>query len=211
MWIPGGVIYLVAALCLFNVWIVFSDVRKVAVEGTSGSGKSTLGAELARRLGVPYVELDALHHGPDWTEPPIEEFRARVSGAMSASARGWVIDRELRQEARTPGRRRGRHGRLARHASGPGAATALASDDVSRAPPRRVVERQPRNVPRRVSGTRLAVRVDAALARTSPPRVAAHPGQLSRPGAPPLAEVRRWLASVPDASAEDTCSSVGAA
>jgi adenylate kinase family enzyme len=66
---------------------------RIAVKGVSGAGKSTLSAELARRLGVPHVELDALHHGPNWSEPSAEEFRARVRAAMDAAAdRGWVID-----------------------------------------------------------------------------------------------------------------------
>jgi adenylate kinase family enzyme len=66
--------------------------RKIVVKGTSGAGKSTFAAELACRLHLAYVELDALHHGPNWSEPTPEEFRARVSGAMTASPRGWVID-----------------------------------------------------------------------------------------------------------------------
>ena len=64
--------------------------RRVNVKGTSGSGKSTFARELAHRLDVPYVELDALHHGPNWSEPTDEEFRARVSEAMTPA--GWVID-----------------------------------------------------------------------------------------------------------------------
>ena len=67
-------------------------MRKVAVKGTSGSGKSTLGAELARRLGVSYVELDALHHGPNWAAPTADEFRARISAVMADNPDGWVID-----------------------------------------------------------------------------------------------------------------------
>jgi adenylate kinase family enzyme len=67
-------------------------LRRVNVKGTSGSGKSTFGRELAERLGLPYVELDALHHGPNWSEPTDEEFRARVREAMDASPDGWVID-----------------------------------------------------------------------------------------------------------------------
>jgi adenylate kinase family enzyme len=62
------------------------------VKGASGSGKTTFAAELARRLGVVHVELDALYHGPNWSEPTAEEFNARVSGAMQASGDGWVID-----------------------------------------------------------------------------------------------------------------------
>jgi adenylate kinase family enzyme len=67
-------------------------VKRVNVKGTSGSGKSTFGRELGRRLGVPYVELDALHHGPNWAEPTNEEFRARVRGAIEERPDGWVID-----------------------------------------------------------------------------------------------------------------------
>jgi adenylate kinase family enzyme len=67
-------------------------LRRVNVKGTSGSGKTTFGQELARRLGVPFVELDALHHGPNWAEPTDEEFRARVREAIEAAPNGWVID-----------------------------------------------------------------------------------------------------------------------
>ena len=63
---------------------------KIAVVGTSGSGKTTVARELARRLGVPHVELDALYHGPGWTETPPEEFRRRVAAATEAD--GWVVD-----------------------------------------------------------------------------------------------------------------------
>jgi adenylate kinase family enzyme len=67
-------------------------VRRVNVKGTSGSGKTTFAQGVARRLDLPYVELDALHHGPDWSEPTDEVFRARVRGAMDAAPDGWVID-----------------------------------------------------------------------------------------------------------------------
>src|ERR671939_2138225 len=63
---------------------------KIAVVGTSGSGKTTVARELARRLGVPHVELDALFHGPGWTETPVEEFRRRVAAATAGD--GWVVD-----------------------------------------------------------------------------------------------------------------------
>jgi adenylate kinase family enzyme len=58
--------------------------------GVSGSGKSTVGKELARRLAVPYVELDAIFHQPAWTPLPAEQFRWRVTAI--ASGDGWVID-----------------------------------------------------------------------------------------------------------------------
>jgi adenylate kinase family enzyme len=67
-------------------------LRRVNVKGISGSGKSTFAAELARRLDVPYIELDALHHGPNWTEATAEELTARVREAMDGAPDGWVID-----------------------------------------------------------------------------------------------------------------------
>lgn len=65
--------------------------RKIAMlASASGNGKTTLGRELARRLDVPFVELDALVHGPNWVETPDDVLRAQV-GPLVASD-GWVID-----------------------------------------------------------------------------------------------------------------------
>jgi adenylate kinase family enzyme len=65
-------------------------MRRVWVIGISGSGKTTLAADLARRLGVPHIELDAIHHGPDWAEPDLERFRADVAAVVAGD--GWVVD-----------------------------------------------------------------------------------------------------------------------
>jgi adenylate kinase family enzyme len=67
-------------------------LKRVNVKGTSGSGKTTFAQELARRLDVPFVELDALHHGPNWYQPTAEEFTVRVREAMEELPDGWVID-----------------------------------------------------------------------------------------------------------------------
>lgn len=63
--------------------------RRVIVIGNTSSGKSTLAAELARRLAVPFVELDALHWEPNWVEADDQVFRERVRAATSDD--GWVI------------------------------------------------------------------------------------------------------------------------
>jgi adenylate kinase family enzyme len=64
--------------------------RRILVQGVSGSGKSTVGRALAQRLGAPYVELDALHHGPNWTEATAEELQERVRPWVAREE--WVID-----------------------------------------------------------------------------------------------------------------------
>jgi shikimate kinase len=70
---------------------VSSTERKVAIiASASGNGKTTLGRDLAARLGVPFVELDALVHGPDWTETPDDELRGTVEPILASD--GWVID-----------------------------------------------------------------------------------------------------------------------
>jgi adenylate kinase family enzyme len=65
---------------------------KINIRGCSCSGKSTLASELAARLNVSHIELDALHHGPNWAQPTRDEFRTRVQAAMAAVPGGWVID-----------------------------------------------------------------------------------------------------------------------
>jgi adenylate kinase family enzyme len=65
---------------------------RVNVKGISGSGKTTFGRQLAERLGVPYVELDALNHLPNWTETSAEELSRLVAEFMAGATDGWVID-----------------------------------------------------------------------------------------------------------------------
>ncbi len=67
-------------------------MRRVSVVGGSCTGKTTLARELAARLGVPHVELDALNHLPGWREAPADELRARVEEALAAAPEGWVAD-----------------------------------------------------------------------------------------------------------------------
>ena len=64
--------------------------RRINVVGTSGNGKTTFSRALAKRLGLPYVELDALNHGPNWTEASDEDFRRAVEAATDRD--GWVAD-----------------------------------------------------------------------------------------------------------------------
>jgi adenylate kinase family enzyme len=64
--------------------------RRIVVVGSSGSGKTTLAAALAVELGIPHVELDAIHWLPDWQGRSRDEFRMLTREAVSAEA--WVCD-----------------------------------------------------------------------------------------------------------------------
>ena len=65
-------------------------VRRVHVVGTSGAGKTTLGKHLAARLGVPHIELDALHWRPNWT--PLDRHIMRAWVYAMIQGEGWVVD-----------------------------------------------------------------------------------------------------------------------
>lgn len=67
-------------------------MKRVAVIGPSCSGKTTISRQLAAILGVPAVELDALHHDPGWQEAPAEVFRQRVEEALARVRDGWVVN-----------------------------------------------------------------------------------------------------------------------
>ena len=69
-------------------------MRRVSVVGNAGSGKSTLGRRLAERLGVPYVELDAIHHLPGWTPIDPDEFIRQIE--LATAGDGWVVDGNYR-------------------------------------------------------------------------------------------------------------------
>jgi adenylate kinase family enzyme len=64
--------------------------QRVVVVGTTGCGKTTLARQLSLLLGIPHVELDAIHWGPGWTPAPLEVFRARTAQVLSGSR--WVAD-----------------------------------------------------------------------------------------------------------------------
>lgn len=63
-------------------------MRRLLVVGASGVGKSTTARAAAAKLGLPYIELDALFHGPGWTRRPT--FVDDV--AAIAATQAWVID-----------------------------------------------------------------------------------------------------------------------
>lgn len=56
--------------------------------GVSGVGKTTLAGRIARTIGAPHTEIDALFHGPGWV--PREEFLDDVRALTAQDA--WVTE-----------------------------------------------------------------------------------------------------------------------
>lgn len=63
--------------------------RRMVVTGVTSAGKSTLAENLSSRLGLDFIELDALHWEPNWVEAPDPVFRQRVEAATSTP--GWAV------------------------------------------------------------------------------------------------------------------------
>jgi adenylate kinase family enzyme len=63
--------------------------RRMVVVGATGCGKSTLAERLARKLGLDFIELDALYWKPDWVGSSEGEFRARVEAATQTP--DWAL------------------------------------------------------------------------------------------------------------------------
>ncbi|KAG5649202.1 hypothetical protein H0H81_005452, partial [Sphagnurus paluster] len=68
---------------------------RVHIVGNSAklqAAASTTGAELARLLGVPFIELDKLNWQTGWAEASIDKFQAKLRAALAQDERGWVVD-----------------------------------------------------------------------------------------------------------------------
>ena len=73
--------------------------RRVVFQGISGSGKTTSGRRLAAALEAPFVETDALVHGPGWTETGDAELRLLLQPTVEGEA--WVLDSDYRRKLGT--------------------------------------------------------------------------------------------------------------
>lgn len=75
--------------------------RRILVTGSSGAGKSTLRATISTTLHLPTVEIDSLHHGPNWTSRPtfaadVDHFTAGPSGVLEwqySQVRALLLER----------------------------------------------------------------------------------------------------------------------
>jgi adenylate kinase family enzyme len=73
-----------------DVHAPFHVSRRVLVVGPAGSGKTTVAAELARRAGLPFHQLDHLLLAEEWQQLPAAEARAVVSSLVALET--WIID-----------------------------------------------------------------------------------------------------------------------
>jgi hypothetical protein len=66
--------------------------RRIMICGPSNSGKSTLAAAIGRKLDLPVVHLDRLHHLPnsDWVKRPHDDFVRLHDAAIAGEA--WVME-----------------------------------------------------------------------------------------------------------------------
>lgn len=65
-------------------------VRLCEIASASGNGKTTVARIAAEKMGVRFIELDALVHGPGWIETSAESLRAQLTPILAEH--GWVID-----------------------------------------------------------------------------------------------------------------------
>lgn len=73
--------------------------RRIVFQGISGSGKTTLARRVAAALDVPFVETDALVHGPGWSETGDAELRELLRPTVERD--GWVLDSDYRRKIGT--------------------------------------------------------------------------------------------------------------
>jgi len=66
--------------------------KRIVILGPSNAGKSTLAVALSKKLGLPPIHLDQLHHLPhtDWQTRAETEFAALHDAAILKDA--WIIE-----------------------------------------------------------------------------------------------------------------------
>lgn len=71
-----------------------TEFDRVLVYGVTGSGKSTLARRLAASWDLPYVPVDDLSYGPNWTVRSTEEQLAIFREACQQDS--WIMDSAYR-------------------------------------------------------------------------------------------------------------------
>lgn len=73
-------------------------MQRVAIVGSPGAGKTTLARELAARLELEHIELDAIFHQPGWEPLPDDQFIDRVTEVTAGDR--WITDGNYQRIAR---------------------------------------------------------------------------------------------------------------
>lgn len=66
------------------------SLMKINIVGITASGKSTFGRKLAEAIDAPFIEMDSIFWGPNWTEPSDDVFFKKLEEALSGDS--WVLD-----------------------------------------------------------------------------------------------------------------------
>ena len=70
---------------------------RIAITGASGNGKTTLARRLAETCDLRHVEIDALHHGPNWESCGPEVL---LIGEAQVKGQGYELLRRMRRDTR---------------------------------------------------------------------------------------------------------------
>ena len=65
-------------------------MQRVLVIGSPGAGKSTFAQEMARLTGLPLIHLDQQYWRPGWSEPPEDDWLAKVRQLIAGDR--WIMD-----------------------------------------------------------------------------------------------------------------------
>ncbi len=66
--------------------------RRIVVCGRAGFGKTTVARQIAKSIGIPHIELDALIWESQGVRKPVEESLSEVLSLISKHTDGWVFD-----------------------------------------------------------------------------------------------------------------------
>jgi len=72
-------------------------MQRCSVVGSTGSGKTTVAFAIGDTLGIPVLELDSVHWGPNWTPAERDTIRKEVREFIPGDA--WVVDGNYRSLA----------------------------------------------------------------------------------------------------------------
>ena len=72
-------------------------MQRFSVVGSTGSGKTRTAYRIGDAMGIPVLELDSIHWGPNWTPTHRDTIRVQVEEFTPGDA--WVVDGNYRAMA----------------------------------------------------------------------------------------------------------------